>query len=638
MSALTQGSSISVLVRAYQLTHEEVFLEVARRAVRTFERDILDGGVSTSIGAEGIFFEEVAVYPAAHILSGFVLALFGLYDYLALTGETRIEGLIQCSLATMHSLLSDFDVGFWTRSDLLHRRLASPAHLALQAMLLEALVRYSGCDHCAALALRWKSYQRQFASRLRYAISSHCSSSVHALRNRVRAVFSPRSGTPPFKRVCVTINAFPVTGGTQTVLAGVAQVTADVWRLDYLTRLVGPHAGETVIHRFGTAHLSPWHFPTVWLYALAGCQKLLSLIRHGAGYDVILPQDSVFTAAFSALVAKLAGVRVVCIDHSTLTWLTNRVYRVYRAERLDDLAKKRWHRSVRLLARLLFEFYWPSLQLLARISARFVDHFLVPGIPGDGLEEICKQLGVQQHRITRFSSMLNMDRYVALDAASKVYLRGKNAIATDAIVITMICRLAPEKGIDIALQSISQALSGLSPDLRTRVRVIIAGDGPLRKQIEETIHRRGLSLHCSLWGDISATNAVRLLGLSDIFLYTSTRGAYFSMAILEAMASGCAIVASTEPISNVHLLAEGRGIAVPAGDVMRTSEALTRLVNNLELCEQMGQLARDYVAIHHTPALFRRALMRATYWSGLNEILAGRSQKVIEVAGTGSES
>ena len=95
LSALTQGNAVSVLVRAYRLTHEEVFLQVARRAMRTFELDIRDGGVSTSIGEDGVFFEEFAVYPASHVLNGYILALFGLYDYADLTGDTRVAALIR---------------------------------------------------------------------------------------------------------------------------------------------------------------------------------------------------------------------------------------------------------------------------------------------------------------------------------------------------------------------------------------------------------------------------------------------------------------------------------------------------------------------------------------------------------------
>jgi glycosyltransferase involved in cell wall biosynthesis len=171
------------------------------------------------------------------------------------------------------------------------------------------------------------------------------------------------------------------------------------------------------------------------------------------------------------------------------------------------------------------------------------------------------------------------------------------------------------------LESVSRALAGLSSELRARVRIIIAGDGPLRQQVEEGILLRGLSQAFSLWGETSAGDVISLLSISDIFLYTSTRGSCFSMAVLEAMASGCAVIASTEPLSNARLLAEGRGIAVPPGDAEQTALALVQLVNDLELCHRMGDLARDYIAVHHSAAVFRRTLLRATYWSGLDEFL-----------------
>ncbi len=159
LSALTQGNAISVLVRAYRLTHEEVFVQVARRAIRTFELDIRDGGVSTSIGEDGVFFEEVAVYPTSHILNGYILALFGLYDYVDVTNDTRIAALIRRSLATLHTLIEKYDTGYWSRYDLLYTLPATRFYHALHITLFEALARYSGCKHCAALAARWARYK-----------------------------------------------------------------------------------------------------------------------------------------------------------------------------------------------------------------------------------------------------------------------------------------------------------------------------------------------------------------------------------------------------------------------------------------------------------------------------------------------
>jgi len=637
LSSLMQGWGISVLVRAYLLTSEKVFLEVVRRVVRTFERDILDGGVSTPVGKEGIFFEEVAVYPATHRLKGFIFGLFGLYDYVELTGDAQIEALICRSLTTLHTLLDEFDLGFWTRSDLLHLQLASPAHFALQTMLLEALANYTGCEHCKALALQWKSYQQQLGSRMRYLVTSRCARFGHVLWNRMKTFLFHGQDLPRnyksirqgFLRVCVPIPAFPVTGGMRSVLSRVAQVTRDIWQLEYLTQYIGPNPESLVIHRFGTRKMAPWQFPSVWLYTLAGFWKLVSLLRRETGYDVILLQDGIFTAAFGALVAKMAGVRSVCIDHGNLSLLKSRVY---RTERIKALKTTNWNWPRRLLARLQYICYWPSLSILAKLGACFVDHYFIPGVAGDGVEEICKSLGVHQSRITRFANMIEIERHVIPDARLRSETLERHGIAADAIIIAIICRLAPEKGLEIALDAISQALSTLPLDMSKRVRVIIAGDGPLRKQLEDDVHLRGLTQTCLLWGEASAEEVITILGMSDIFLFTSWRAAGYPLAVLEAMASGCAVIASTESLANQEMLAEGRGVVLPVGDAEGASRALVKLVSDPELCRQMGSLARNYVVVRHSAKRFRRSLVRVTCWSGLDELLS-KSESAV-----GSES
>lgn len=632
LSALTQGNAISVLMRAYQLTNNDTYLRVANRAIRTFERDILDGGVSTSINVDSIFFEEVAVYPATHSLSGFLFALFGLYDYLAFIDDAKVEQLIHRSLATLHHLLDEFDAGFWAYSDLLHRELVFSSRFALQIELLEALATYSHCDHCSTVASRWKKYQHSLTSRLRYHITTCCIKYKLALWRRVRTKLFPPFPTSPMSqllRVCVAVNAFPVLGGIRTVLAGVAQITEDRWQIEYLTKEVGREEERHIIYRFGTTKMpilqSAWQFPFVWLYVLAGWWKLLMLMRRGAGYHVILPQDGVFTAAFTSLAAKLAGVRVVCIDHGSLTLIKSQHYQI---ERISNLKSRKW--PIRLLGRLLFSCYWPSLYLLAWIAARFVDHYLIPGVAGDGVEEMCQRLRIPPSRLTRFDSMIDIDRHILLDAQQKADLREKFGIAADAIIIAIICRLMPEKGLEIALESICQALALLSPELRSRVHVIIAGDGLLRKQVEEGVQLYRLSHSCELWGDIVSKDVLSLLAMSDIFLNTTIRGTCLPLSILEAMASGCAVIATNEPIANEHLLAEGRGVVVLPGDARQTSTALVRLVNDAELRCRMGRLAREYIAVQHSPTKFRRTLMRVTCWSALDELLDREKDKTVE--------
>jgi glycosyltransferase involved in cell wall biosynthesis len=612
LSALAQGNAVSVLVRAYQLTDEDKFLQAARRAVRTFELDILDGGVNTSLGENGVFFEEVAVYPAAHILSGYILALFGLYDYVTFTKDSNIEELIQRSVTTLHTLVEAFDTGSWTRYDLLHQRLASWFYHSLHVTLFEALARYSGCEHCLALAKRWADYQHRFGCCLRYLIASRVSVYYHnKLKPRLRRLAFGSAeihSQASLDYICVPITQFPVPGGMRGVLAGVAQVMGDQWQMVYLTNYKGQNAEGLEIEAFGQRITHPWQFPNVWLYCLAGLGKLFALLRHSSAYRLILPQDGVFTGVFAALVGKMAGVRIVCMDHGNVTWLDNPALRI---ERVRPFRAYPWYR--RILSRLRFACYWPSLCLLARVATRYTDQFL---IAGDEVEEAYRQrLSVHTSRIIRYAYMVDAGRFTLPGGTSRASLRTEQGIREEAILITMINRLAPEKGLDFALAGIALALLALPPDVRARVRVLIAGDGPLRSQVEADIQRHDLDGICTLWGEAKPSDVITLLGISDIFLYSGTRGTNYSMAVLEAMAAGCAVVASVVPQSNARLLAEGRGIAIAPGDATAIGTALTHLCSDLALCRQMGQMAREYVATYHTAQMLKRNLLRASFFA-----------------------
>jgi glycosyltransferase involved in cell wall biosynthesis len=613
LSASTQGNVLSVLVRAYQLSGEDAFLQAARRAARSFELDILDGGVSALVGENGIFFEEVATYPAAHILNGYILAVLGLYDYVALTQDSKIKALIEQSLTALHALIDAFDAGYWTRYDLLHKRLAPWFYHSLHVVLLKALANYSGCEHCAALAVRWAGYQHNFGCRLRYLVNSRLSAFYHCwLKPRMhRLIFRTAKTTDTGNRsllqhVCVPITGFPIPGGMRSVLAGVAQAMGDQWQMTYLTHQKGQDAEAREIEVFGSRRTSPWKFPDVWLYCLAGGHKLLSLLHHGPGYSIILPQDGIFTGAFAAVAGKLAGVRVICMDHGNVAWLENPSFQVAWRKAFK---KRSWHR--RVLFRLGLACYSSSLSLLARIMARYTDQFLVAG---DQIEAVyCKILGVHPCHITRYTYMVDVARFPLLCKEVRVSMRAERGIPEEAIVVTMINRLASEKGLCFALEGIAFALSALPPNVR--VRVLIAGDGPLRSEVEMDIQRYGLESTCTLLGETHPSDIPMLLGISDIFLYSGTRGTSYSVAILEAMAAGCAVIASTIPQANAKLLAEERGMPIMPGDANEIGNALTRLCRDPELCHKMGQRAREYVAKYHSGEMLRRSLLRASFFA-----------------------
>ncbi len=425
----------------------------------------------------------------------------------------------------------------------------------------------------------------------------------------IQAKLFPVVSDTGLTRVCVVVPAFPSMGGILTVLDGIAQISEDSWNIEYLAQFLEAGHERYTVHRFGSRRMTPLYFPFAWLYVMSGLLKFLSLMRRGAGFRLLLPQDGIFSSALAGIAGKLTGVRVICIDHGDISLFTPRNSQIYREERTAAIATKNWPWLVRFAAKSLLSLYWPSRYIAARIGAQFVDHYLIPGVAGDSIAEGCRVIGIPPHRVTRFGSMIDITRHGALNAQNRASLRESKGLPANSIVVTIACRLSAEKGLDIALESINSALRLLPSQQRERVQVVIAGDGPLRVKLEQDVRQRHLEAVCRFWGELRPDEVRELLSMSDIFLYTSTRGACMAMAILEAMASACAVIATTEPLANALLLAEGRGIVVPPSDVEQTRNALLRLLQNVPLCHQMGALAREYMCDHHSPAQFKQLLL-----------------------------
>ncbi len=620
LSAPIQACSLSVLLRAHLLTQESQFLHLAQLVFATFELDILDGGVSAPLAEQGIWFEKYALYPTSYTLSGMLFALLACYECSGVSSlQTQAASVFARAFSTLRSLLPEFDTGYWVCHALFRPLLLTPEQLMLHIQLLSILASLTG-DTCLALfAKRWQHYL-QFPQRLHYKRSLFYQTVRQKTLHLVRTTLFPRYPAIPTElRVCVPITAFPLAGGMRTILNKLAksmQGNRLHWQMTYLTQRVGPQSEDYRIQRFGLHLFSPRQFPLVWGYVLSGWIALFGSLFTGASYDLILPQDGLFTAAFAAPLARLAGIRVVCVDHGNLAALPSQLY---RKERLQSLESKSWFR--RYFEPWLFSAYWPSLQVLARISARFVDCYAIPGVPGDGIEQICQHLGIPTSRLVRFVNTIDVEQYCLQDQADRAVLRLQRGLPADAIVVSTICRLSPEKGVEIALQAIYQALSQLPPALRTRVRFIIAGDGILRSRLEEQIIQLDLALNCMFWGEISPAEALLLHTLSDIYIYSGTRGGGYSLVMLEAMAAASAVLASDVPLANAQMLADERGLLVSAGNVAQTAQALVRLLEDEDLRLKLGRRARKYVSQYNTEQVFLRFWQRVTCWSDLNEYI-----------------
>lgn len=168
-SGLAQGQGISLLLRAARISSGE-FEEAAVAAFESLTKLVDEGGVLFVDDDADTWIEEYIVTPPTHILNGFLWGLWGVYDYLLVTGDAEASLLWERCLTTLRKNLHRFDTGFWSLYELSGTRLpmvASPFYHRLHIVQLMVLHRLTGIELFRDVATRWEGYRRSSLKRNR---------------------------------------------------------------------------------------------------------------------------------------------------------------------------------------------------------------------------------------------------------------------------------------------------------------------------------------------------------------------------------------------------------------------------------------------------------------------------------------
>jgi glycosyltransferase involved in cell wall biosynthesis len=131
------------------------------------------------------------------------------------------------------------------------------------------------------------------------------------------------------------------------------------------------------------------------------------------------------------------------------------------------------------------------------------------------------------------------------------------------------------------------------------VRVLVAGDGPLRLTLEEAVQRLDLGRHVTLLGQRGDVPA--LVARADLVVSASDWEG-LSVAGLEALAAGTPLV-TTPACGMRELLADGGGIVVDGFDATSLAEGIDDLLSDPARRVAMGAQARAVAARYSIAAL-----------------------------------
>ena len=190
------------------------------------------------------------------------------------------------------------------------------------------------------------------------------------------------------------------------------------------------------------------------------------------------------------------------------------------------------------------------------------------------------------NRVTRNPRVVSIANPVALPAPTDT--------AREPQLVAFTGRLCEQKGIFELLQ----ATVGLRREF-PNLRVECAGDGDL-DEVERCVSTMGLASHVRLHGWIGGRRRAELLARASVFVLPS-HAEGLPVSLLEAMAAGCAVVATS--VGGIPDVVEDgfNGLLVPAGDSQALERALARLLADPELAREMGLAARATIANRFTP-------------------------------------
>lgn len=157
-------------------------------------------------------------------------------------------------------------------------------------------------------------------------------------------------------------------------------------------------------------------------------------------------------------------------------------------------------------------------------------------------------------------------------------------------------RLEPRKGLLLGLEALAQLN-------RPDIRLLIAGDGPQRPQIEAAIDRLHLRDRALLLGQVPYAQMTQRFAESDAFLFTSLRDSMGSV-VLEAMSAGLPVICLDHQGVAVAVSAE-TGIKVPVTTPQQViaglADAIARLADDPNLCKRLGDNVRAAAADNTWP-------------------------------------
>ena len=168
-------------------------------------------------------------------------------------------------------------------------------------------------------------------------------------------------------------------------------------------------------------------------------------------------------------------------------------------------------------------------------------------------------------------------------------LRSDLNLDPDALLVGIVTRITPEKGIHTLIEATVKLKASLSVQLLVVGGPYFSKDAEYINSLKIQAEKLGVADRVIFTGFLEDTDAI--LSLLDVVLLASTIPEACPRTIIEAMAAGVPVI-STRLGGSKELVTPETGFLVPAEDADAFAEAITQLAEDFERRKRMGEACR----------------------------------------------
>ena len=231
---------------------------------------------------------------------------------------------------------------------------------------------------------------------------------------------------------------------------------------------------------------------------------------------------------------------------------------------------------------------WPANLIFTsaeRYAARVTTHFVCSA---QAMTRLYLAAGIGRPEMyTRIFSGFPVEPF--LNAKNDPALRTQLGLDKTHFVIGKIARLFKLKGHADLLAAFQKILPQTP-----QARLLLVGDGALRKEIENQVRASGLQDKVIFTGLVPPGEVPRYVGIMDCLAHLSAREA-LSRALPQALAAGKPVVAYDFDGADEVCLEDETGFLVRTGDTATVAQRLLQLANDAPLRERLGRRGQQFV-------------------------------------------